>query len=129
MECLIIPGIIAGVVGILFVIYETSSFMKLICLSPLVLALIICPAARICSKISALVAQSYYEYIVTPNIVEEYDTYVIVGDAVVGIWQAGGYNVAEYNGYIKSTSYLDAIPILGSVVYPVPSELKFVIVK
>jgi len=142
MECLIIPGIIAGVIGILFAIgqwlehrkryYDTDNLGIVFwtCIGFLVLALVACPLGRqVFSRPEALTAQSYYENVITPNIVEEYDTYVVVGDAVTGIWQAGDYNVAKYNSYLKTTSYWDAVPIIGSVVYPVPDKLKFVIVK
>lgn len=133
MESLIIPGILGGAALICYFIFRNSwdfDIIPFIAGGIAVITLIICPIVWAGYRNAAIEAQSYYENIVDPHIIEEYEDYVIVGtDIAPAIWQAGESNLAIYNGYLKSARYWDSVPIIGSVVYPPPSELKFVRVQ
>lgn len=140
MESLIIPGIIAGILGILLLIRKFTKsydardiieFINFFLIAALILALMICPTLRnIVSRGDAIVAQSYYTNIVEPHIVAEFDEYVVVDSEIApAVWQAGDFNLSEYNSYLATNYYWDANPIIGSLVYPAPSELKFVRVQ
>ena len=132
MESLIIPGLFAVVVLILVLaqIKKENGFLEILTFIVITLAigaLIVCPLIRnLASRGDAIRAQSYYENIIEPHIIEEFEGYVVVdSDIAPAIWQSGDYNLSTYNSYLKSTRYWDSIVILGSMVYPPPKELKF----
>jgi len=141
MEWLIIPGIVVGLVALLFGIgtvlnIKTNWGMDTLFIASIVFGLIAflvaitaCPITYYSTRTDALRMEAYYEQIITPAIVEEYDDYVVVNSTETAIWQAGEMNLAEYNAYLQSTRYWDGVPIIGSAVFGPPEHLKFVRVQ
>ena len=139
MESLIIPGIIGGITGIYFLIWHLRRFYnedlcdlgKIILVGVLILSLFICPPIRnLASRSDAIAAEAYYTNIVEPHIVAEFPDYVVVDSSIApAIWQSGDDNLAVYNSYLATMRYWDSVPIIGSVIYPPPSNLKFVKVE
>ena len=145
MESLIIPGIIGGIIGIFFLtVYLLTRYCHfckgddtlviigaVFLLEAFVLALIACPLIRnVESQSDAITAETYYTNIIEPHIISEFPDYVVVDSSVApAIWQSGDYNLADYNSYLATMRYWDSVPIIGSVIYPPPSNLKFVKVE
>ena len=133
MESLLIPGILVGATVLCWRILRHSydwDWLYIIVGVLMVGSLFCCPVIWASSKNAAIEAQSYYANIVQPHVIEEHQDYVIVGTEIApAIWQAGASNLPEYNAYLRSTRYWDSIPIIGSVVYPPPKELKYVRVQ
>ena len=69
---------------------------------------------------------SYYDNIIFPHIVAEFDDYVVVTSLESGVWQAGDRNLSDYNSYLRSYSEWDDVPFLGLAVYSPPTHLKHV---
>jgi len=135
MESLIIPGIILGLAVACFLV-STREDSGLFGIAGKVLVLVflfsffLCPLYRqTISRNAELQAQAYYESVIAPNVVEEYDDIVVVAPNLVALWQAGGYNLSAYNAYLQKNRYWDSIPIIGSVIYPAPPTLKLVHVQ
>lgn len=133
MESLIIPGILGAITVVCFIFLRNSWDFDIVPWLLLILticAFICCLTSWTLYRADAIEAEAYYENIVQPHIVQEYDEYVVVGtDIAPAIWQAGESNLATYNGYLKSTRYWDSIPVIGTIIYPPPDKLKFVRVQ
>ena len=142
MEWLIIPGILLASGGLIILIawkiedwWPMSIADKImgkvgylgILIGVLFIAsTIVCPVHYYSTRTDALKAEAYYQQIALPQMVEEHDNYIVVDSAQAGIWQAGEWNMARYNGYLKSTRYWDSIPIIGTAIYGPPEYLKYV---
>ena len=141
MEWLIIPGIVVGLVVLLFGIgiaigVKTNWDMDTFFIASIIFSLfafmvtiVACPITYYSTRTDALRMEAYYEQIITPAIVEEYDDYVVVNSTETAIWQAGEMNLAGYNAYLQSTRYWDGVPVIGSAVFGPPEQLKFVRVQ
>lgn len=95
----------------------------------LLMAFIVCPVQYLSSRNEAWKAEQYYENLVLPNVVEETDSYVVVDNIEAGVWQSGEFNLYSYNSYVRVTRHWQDVPIISSIVYPVPEQLKYVKVK
>uniref|UniRef100_A0A6H2A0T8 Uncharacterized protein n=1 Tax=viral metagenome TaxID=1070528 RepID=A0A6H2A0T8_9ZZZZ len=134
LESFIVPGVI-GIILIIVGIcaYEWGDGNDMRWFLPIwflcgffVLSVIACPGVYIKSRNKAWQVQTYYENIIQPNIVENKGDTVVIKNLEAGIWQAGEFNLYSYNSYIRTTRYWQEIPILSTIIYPVPKELKFV---
>lgn len=94
-----------------------------------VVSLIGCPVQYFTSRNIAWQSEQYYEQIILPNVVEEGNGFVVVENIEAGVWQAGDSNVYDFNSYIVTTRYWQEIPIINSVIFPVPEQLKYVRVQ
>lgn len=133
MHTLIIPAIIL-VVTIPFIILSIRngwddpwpSLPTIILIGCLVMTLVLCPCLYLGSRSKAWKAEIYYEQIISPNIIEEGQDYVVVENIEAGIWQAGDNTVVSYNNYLRVTRHWQHVPIVNSTIYPVPEHLKYV---
>jgi len=136
MEWLLIPGIflVAAVIsGVIDWVKSRPHFdhgawvvMMALCIILCILSILSCSISYYVTRNDALRAEAYYEQIVTPAIVEEYENYVVVDSTQTAIWQAGEMNLSNYNAYLKSMRYWDGVPVIGTCVYGPPDCLKFV---
>jgi len=145
MESLIIPGIMASIVALLSLVKriwhciarmdteteEAMSLTQIVLVVLIFIALIVCPISRnVSSRDDAIIAQSYYTNLVQPHIIEEFGDYVVVSSGVSpAMWQSGAYNLAAYNSYLATARYWNDLPLIGSMIYPPSSELRFVRVQ
>lgn len=131
MECFIIPGILFAIAAILFLIVLKCNVdgvgVIAFCIGAVAFfTLLTIPLDyHIDGRNAAMRAEIYYQEVIEPNIVQEYSDYVIVSNVNSALWQMGDYNLTEYNNYLKVKRYWDAIPIIGSVVFPPPEHLKY----
>jgi len=132
MDWLLIPGIL-GIVLILTAIYKwrdvENGFVSVVIVILIIcifLAFIICPVNYYKTKTDSIEAEAYWDTFISPNIIEETDEYITIKNINAGIWQSGGYNLASFNQYLKSTRYWDSMPVLGTCVYPPKNHLKLV---
>lgn len=140
MEWLQISGVIIGLMAIVGVVLwflmdgrdrmDMALFMSL---TTFVLVLVFgfgaAGLAYYTSKGNARHAESYYDNLIAPNIVAEYEDYVVVDSDQAALWQAGRSNLSTYNAYLKSRRYWDGVPIIGSLTYAPPEHLKYVRVQ
>ena len=106
-----------------FLIVIVSSFAFII-------AIISCPIQYYGDRSKSWAMQQYYESIVQPNIIEEYEDYVVVDDLTSGVWQAGGETTLyDYNAYLVTNRHWQTNIITKTIVYPAPKELKYVRIK
>ncbi len=137
MEWLIVTGIVGGVgVGLavlawwLFEYNDGAAFaLSCVAIIIVVLALVIPPACYYSFRESNRQLEVYYENFVEPNIVEEYDDYVVISNDSAGLWQAGSYTLAKYTTELRSLRYWDDIPFIGWHRPPVDDKLKYVHVQ
>ncbi len=111
--------------------YDSSPLRGLLFLTALItlFSWIGCPIQYYSSRSEAWVAQQYYESVITPNIIEEHEDYVVVDNMQAAIWQAGGVNLMEYNSYLVKTRYWQDTLIGKTFTYRVPEHLKYVRIK
>ena len=93
------------------------------------LALISCPINYLGTRDEAWQAEQYYESLILPNVIEEGVDYVVVDNITAGVWQSGEFNIYGYNSYVRVTRHWQEVPIISSVIYPVPEQLKYVRIK
>ena len=134
MECLVIPAILATIALLLIIIVgKTSSNLAAILAIMIgmatLISIFIFPAIYLKGMDSVVRMESYYDTMISPNIVSSTNTTVTVSNAQAGIWQAGGITISDYNSYLASNRYWRSIFILGTATYPAPVKLKYAIVS
>ncbi len=128
---MLIPGILLGVAILCLIVAAWRDSEGFIVLALIVGCFflifgIASPINYYESRNTAWKAEQYYENLITPNIIEEQDTYVVVSNIEAGVWQAGDSNVFDYNSYLRTTRHWQNVPIIGTIIYPVPEHLKYV---
>jgi len=136
MEWLAIPGIMLGLtlvaVGITALLSYDDAWTVIMGLAMLMLLLfttLICGTSHYGDRGNVRHAESFYDNIIMPHIVEEYDDYVVVDSAQAAIWQAGDNNLSEYNALLKSRRHWETVPLWSTVTYAPPERLKYVQVR
>lgn len=131
MSWLLIPGLCIGLGLIVYLLshfydYEWTGFVLLPLFIIFIVSIIICPVKYYDGLNDSIKAESYYEYVIEPNIIKHENNYVVVDNNISSIWQSGGYNLVSYNSYLSNNRYWRKVPILGSTIYPAPDNLKLV---
>lgn len=135
MEWLLIPGIILGIMVIWIVIIKLLQpcvvpvIVEVLTMFMVVVTVLTCitvPLAYLKQRGDVAALLNYYENIIQPNIVDVQNDYVVISNNNAAIWQAGDMNLSSYNSSITQRRYWISVPVIGSAVYSVPVELKFV---
>jgi len=89
------------------------------------------PITNISTDNKLRVKTNYYENFIEPNIIEEHEDYVVISSDTMAdaMWQSGGSNLSDYNGYLRSNRYWSGVPFIGWAIPEAPDELKYVRVE
>lgn len=130
MSWLLIPGVLLVTGAILWTVTwiwmrrESLGIYLAIVIFAFIISIVLCPVEYYSGINRAMAAEQYYIQVIKPSTIAEYDTYVVVSDRIGAIWQAGDYNLADYNYSLAKNRYWRSKLIIGSVVYPMPDFLK-----
>ena len=74
-------------------------------------------------------ASTYYQEMIKPNEISEDANNIYISNLQTGIWQSGDYTVVDFNSYIRQNRYWEHNFIGQFFIYPVPTDLKYVVIK